>query len=407
MVWLLAGLFSMSGCGKKDEGKAGGDTAVDPAGQAPSSPDPATTDSPATPGASPESGKPGAPDDAPKTAKSADKPHPADKPAPRESYHQALQRGRALFNKKNPDEAIKAFRAALEARPGDPAALSELSWVAFTQKDLTGARKAAEQSIAGTRDPIIKASSLYNLGKVEEAEGNKDAAVAAYRESFQLRQHPAVKKRLVALGAEVPESVWQATAMEGPYETIAGFCDKRGISNTEWDGSDYCNPELDSAGFDTLPPWATEAGAFESYTEDDDLPQVNLAVKTAGGWYVAPSWEQRGNRYDWQIQQIDVVGERWAIRHKNHEGRFAYEDRNVFTVCGIGASKKPSCLGPMVVRHGFTDYEGGKEDGRNLPEEVYLHCEPTMKSGDMVEIVARNAGCKRKMLAGQHTIRFP
>lgn len=115
------------------------------------------------------------------------------------SYEAALKQGNKLLDAKKYEEALATFRVALEFKPDDARALSEISWAAFQAGEMDAARDAARAAIAGADDKKLEAAALYNLGRVEEHEGNTDAARRAYSESLALRPNKTVRKRLAAL----------------------------------------------------------------------------------------------------------------------------------------------------------------------------------------------------------------
>jgi len=72
--------------------------------------------------------------------------------------------------------------------------------------DLPGARVEIEAALGvlsrgeGERARRAFGACLYNLGRVEEGEGDTEAARAAYRRSLEVRPHPTVEERLRGLG---------------------------------------------------------------------------------------------------------------------------------------------------------------------------------------------------------------
>jgi len=326
----------------------------------------------------------------------------------------ARPEGRRLMKAKKSKEAIAAFREAIAAQYDSAIAYSELSWAAFTSGDLSTAKEAASKSIGFGDDlPIVQAMSYYNLGRAKEEEGDRPGAIDAYQASFRLRQHPAVRKRLEALSAEVPVSVWTAKPLAGPFATLDDYCATLKLpASSQHEARSYCEREVDplEQKVEGL-GWAGRVGTIESYDDDDTeqyLPQVNLVFETAKGWYVLPSFDMRGNRYSWNITRTQLVGSRLALYHENEEGRFESQVYRLITVCGVGASGAPSCYGPTTLFDSFTGYEGGKEDGQSLPEEISFDCEATFVEGDKLVIAAKDGGCRRMAgIVGEHRVQFP
>ncbi len=125
-------------------------------------------------------------------------------PEKRREYAARLRAGRTHAKAKRWGEAVAEFEAALVAIPMDDRALSELGWAAFQAGDHVKAEKANADSVRVSSQPELKAASLYNLGRVAEARGDRDRAAALYADSLVLRPNKTVVKRLVALGKPAP-----------------------------------------------------------------------------------------------------------------------------------------------------------------------------------------------------------
>lgn len=372
--------IALVACGKKDEG----------AGKAEPPPAPPTAAAPA---------------DAAANAQPPEK-DPAEVAKARETYSQALARGRKLISDKKAAEAATAFKAALDARPGDTTALSELSWALFETGDHEAAIEAATASIAGAgKQPSLAAASLYNRGRAYEAHDSKDKAIADYQASYALRPHKVVRARLGALGAKVPESVWTATVLEGPFATVEDFCKtlKEGCQDHGSVGThDYLAEHKVS--------WPTMLTAVTSSEWDDDADMMrdSLLFQTKDGWFALRNFDGTANRYGWALDRAVEVGGRLALHHTNERGRFATEHERLVTVCGVGASGRPSCFGPVLLADWYIGYEGSKEDGRNLPPVYGSKCSAQLVAGDRLEIKAEDAECRnRTAFAGEHKLVFP
>ena len=162
-----------------------------------------------------EEEKAGAPVAAPVAAAGNDAARPVERPAKatrpepippetRKEYAARLRAGRAHAKAKRWGEAVSEFEAALVAVPLDDRALSELGWAAFQAGDHAKAEKANADSVRVSSRPELKAASLYNLGRVAEARGERERAAALYADSLVLRPSKTVAKRLVALGKPAP-----------------------------------------------------------------------------------------------------------------------------------------------------------------------------------------------------------
>ena len=126
----------------------------------------------------------------------ASQPTAALTPARRQAYLAHLQEGQKLAKAKRWQPAIAAFEAALQILPGDDRALSELSFAALSFGDFVKARDAGERSVLAASGTNVKAASLYNLGRVEEANDKLPQAAHFYRASLALRDNKTVRERL-------------------------------------------------------------------------------------------------------------------------------------------------------------------------------------------------------------------
>lgn len=140
----------------------------------------------------------------------------------------ALTEGRKLAKDGKWAEAVEAFKKGAEVDPPSPLLLSELGWAAFNAQDLELAASATQRGLDAVTDPKVKASILYNKGRIAEAKGDKDVAKAAYEASIALRPSDVVKKRLEGLGVSAPAAP-EPVKEEKPicaqsFPTIAGAC---------------------------------------------------------------------------------------------------------------------------------------------------------------------------------------
>jgi hypothetical protein len=150
-----------------------------------------------------------APAPAPAPATEPEEAKPPERPAPPTAskeqiaaYRTQLKAGRKLAKAGKWGEAVVAFKKALEALPGDARAEGELGWALFNAGDYPAARKASASAAKQAIEPSIRASSLYNLGRVEEAAGDLVTAARHYAESLILRPNKIVSDRLAKLGTE-------------------------------------------------------------------------------------------------------------------------------------------------------------------------------------------------------------
>lgn len=120
-------------------------------------------------------------------------------------YPSQLREGRRLAAKGSWQEAAAAFAAALRAKPDDAAALSELSFAELLLNRMADAESHAKRALDRGDTPSLKAASLYNLGRIAEAQlTSKEPetvkkAADYYRQSLKLRPSEEVLSRLFQL----------------------------------------------------------------------------------------------------------------------------------------------------------------------------------------------------------------
>ncbi len=138
---------------------------------------------------------------APRAATSAP---PAITPQARKAYAAHLQTGRALAAEKRWGEATAELEKALANVPHDPRALLDLGWSAHQAGDARKARRASHEAWRRAPDADTKAKALYNLGRIDEADGKRDDAIKAYGDSLRLRPSSVVQRRLDELKKPPP-----------------------------------------------------------------------------------------------------------------------------------------------------------------------------------------------------------
>jgi Flp pilus assembly protein TadD len=97
-------------------------------------------------------------------------------------------------------EAAQALRRALDRHPGNRRIAGELGWASFLAGDLAAAEASTLAAMRGCRDRRLKASLLYNLGRIAEQRKDLAAARRFYGRSIALRPNATVAGRLKALG---------------------------------------------------------------------------------------------------------------------------------------------------------------------------------------------------------------
>ena len=329
--------------------------------------------------------------------------------APAESYDQALARGQKLARDKKYPDAMRAFEAALAARPDDARALSELSWVAFRANELDRAKQAAEASVAAAEEPKLKAASLYNLGRVAEAQGDWNEAAKAYKESLKLRPHKAVERRLASV-----ESPVRPQRLDGPYADEKSFCAAQRARAPEHARSQFaCSLATGALNFE-FEAKAPFLGIGMAET-DDAAGTLHLAIQTSAGWFVFDEWVYHDEFNMVTVDAVEVAGQRIIIRNSEEASeRDSWEDddgqfystlmqvstTDYVTICGIGASGNVSCV--PKVQTGYTSE--GQDDYREPSFDVSLGARDKLT----VKVSDRNGSdADVSAFVGVHPLAFP
>lgn len=251
------------------------------------------------------------------TTAPAVKPVPAPKPRTKEpmpaAYRDALALGRKLTAGKQYAEAAAAFQTALSAVPEDARALSELSWALFLGKDLDKAKPAAELAVRLGRNNV-KAASLYNLGRILEAEDAGPEAANAYRESLALRPNKTVAERLAKLdpSASAAAALLEIEEWGPPAASRPATCEALGEDDSDyaaWSQNGNCEVTATEVSL---------AGAGEPFKAVTQLARKRsgsdeafVAVQTADGWLLSPPFLSWGGVGTWgasgSITRAEVV----------------------------------------------------------------------------------------------------
>src|SRR5688572_23657031 len=91
--------------------------------------------------------------------------------------------------------AMAAYDRALAIKPDDQAALTDQGWSAFQLRAYERAEAITRRAITAEGTDRRTAAAQYNLGRVLEARGDRDGAIAAYVASLELRANRAVREQ--------------------------------------------------------------------------------------------------------------------------------------------------------------------------------------------------------------------
>ena len=311
-----------------------------------------------------------------------------------EAYKKELARGRALEKKAQYAQAVEAFQKAIAAQPGDPVALSELSWAAFQHGDLERANKAGIESVAGARNKKLQAMSLYNLGRIAEKRGQRNQAISHYRQSLTLRPNRTVRARLTKLGAldTLVGVAWGEAAEDDPCAPDPEFDDGEPCWFGEEEGEEIANAVRVGQMAEGFP----EHYYFITIRdlETDKLYSSNMlfahgAREDASFTGPIDPQEIGADRRDRLIihftyQYQDSGGDRYALNDEDYEGPEDGYNSTIHDVfCAVGGGV--SCI-DIESAHGKDEIEG-------LDFDVI--------GSDRLRISGRSA------LAGKYRLDFP
>jgi hypothetical protein len=236
---------------------------------------------------------------------------------------------------------------------------------------------------------MIKAASLYNLGRIEEQRGNLEEARKRYRDSLALRPHKGVEARLRALDGAQNSGKMQPRPLLGPFQTLSDYCDQYvpapGVPEPE---GVQCDPQPLQSVADRARH--VSAQIFEVRTwlsppgeeEESYLATCQLGVKSGGKWYVLADLFECGKGKvavtgigAIALRKLEVepglVLEVDVEQHIARDGQSSEEKRKL--VCGIGESGRPSCTPPLA-----PDFELTFQQGIRIREPAAAGSEPAV-----------------------------
>ena len=139
-------------------------------------------------------------------------------------YRRHLHLGRAHAKGRRYGEAMREFDRALDVLPASARALSELGWAAFQAGDHERARSANQSALRLARNDALRAACLYNLGRLAEAQGDRDEALRQYRASLALRANDTVEARLGKLERKSSSNAVDKAASCKPEPQLESLC---------------------------------------------------------------------------------------------------------------------------------------------------------------------------------------
>lgn len=281
-------------------------------------------------------------------------------PAQRLAWRTALNAARAAQKAGDLPEAIRQFDAALAAYPDDARALGERGWARYKQNDFKAAEADLMSALARGGDPLLRGSQLYNLGRVHEAAGRMDAAIAAYRASLAARPHIAVRQRLEALTkAPVTPLGVQAAA---PIADLATVCAAAGAEQGDGETPECTLGEVAATlGQATVRPYVVRTSMGEETTHlVFDLPGEKRYLVQGAHYEYNPG--AFGISEETEYLKLSAAGDTLLVharkqRHDSDMGinEVEFETTETRMYCGI-AQGVPQCSQAIT-----TLYDGARE----------------------------------------------
>jgi len=323
----------------------------------------------------------------------------------------------------------------------DGRALSELGWAAFQAGDYERARKANRDSVNATTEDRVRAASLYNLGRVAEAQEKVAEAMGHYSRSLALRPHKAVAARLSGLaaraGAAAPggKSPVAPRATDAPCQKLfpsedalcrclaKAFVDDHGL------GAATEEPGCEDPGQEVGRVKVVKIGSMEHHMENHYLVakqpggQVQAVTRLAGvynpgAFGIYEELQHKGFT-------VEKLGERHVLRSLLHhhrtdrdQGISEEEGRTVhrLTVCVIPENGAVTCPLQVPVFDQYTreriELEGGDDDldesmrtqGLPIKRAVKLEVELMPEGAARVVLKAGEADGPVKAMLGEHRL---
>jgi tetratricopeptide (TPR) repeat protein len=323
-------------------------------------------------------------------------------------YNTSLREGRRLARRGDWAAAMKAFEAALVATPDDAVALSELGFAAFKAGKLDVAKRETRRAVDQAREPNVKAASLYNLGRIDEALNDAASARNDYQQSLALRPNDVVRARLAALSAGAPAGDPLGVAvLDGPKDSPDDVC-----------VAEYRKHTCDLGGApeaELRPPLAPFVHARVSRTDTDgDGPAFFLLIQTARGWFYRHLLDTQDVSGKWGTRETVTVDElatrplgpksapelllRYTLRSRTGtDDGVATTTEERWVVCGVSGAGEVSCTDGLRV--GLREEGPGRKRALRLKAKLLPDGRAQIEAGGELDADAQK-------LVGTHKLDF-
>jgi len=342
---------------------------------------------------------------------------------PPKAFTEQLKKGRALEANGKHVEAAAALEAALRAVPDDPAALAELGWVQYKQRDLKKAEASTRAALAAllkgsapdednapfvTPSRIARGEVLYNLGRILEDGSDKPGAIKAYHDAHVAYPRGIVRDQLARLDAAAAAELepYRPEKMQGPFASIDAFCKSAEKAST---GDCECGHALKSEAKRTLAAPFEQVAVFpRRHCGDGSDQELDLAVKVAAGWYVTDTAPSETNsspdhcgEAEWRFKGATMARSTLRLEYTtkancNHKANDWGWDERATIAIGVGPSGTPSATPPII------------STWDSLPERSHTIKVKLTWSDGAVEVAGKFAHKPdAQNLAGKHPLVFP
>lgn len=372
------------------------------------------------------------------------------------SFLKAMADARALHEKKDYAGAVRGFQGALVIAPDDPRGLSELGWAAFFLNDLDLAEGSTRKAIELAKEPYLKASSYYNLGRIQEERGQKDLAKESYKKSLEFKMNTTVKERLAQIDAALASSfeVLGVRGAAGPRVSLDSYCEgleKKALpEKVRCEGAPQDLGDAFKGPSRVLKPGAPylavrviasarwgdrdEAITREPPAVGGGTTEYHLAIRTKAGWFVverAMTTENPGKDGITESVEVKELAVRGVVPggspfvllralHYRGDSNMSVNELEEstdegLTVCGAGPSGIISCTRPIrlswservgVISPGM-DAPGAKHSLRDVKGSLTAAFLPDgqleIKAVEGTEELPDDL----RGLPGKHTLKFP
>jgi tetratricopeptide (TPR) repeat protein len=274
-----------------------------------------------------------------------------------------LEQGQQLAAQGKLAEAIAAYEQALAVIPDEPRALAERGLVELRQKDYKRADATMRMAIAHATDPAIRGGALYNLGLVQEAQGDKAAAKVSYVESLRTRPSHVVRGRLAALDRALAMTFdpFAPKKLAGPFGSIEGLC---AATVTPEMPADCSCDEMTKLGGKKVSGAFAEVQLFQRKCAGTEL---DIAFRTTAGWWSTTVSTAAPNSSPFHcghtvftLGSVVPHGGALAVEYTtsgscfHRASEWGWEER-AFVLAGVGKSTMPSATPAVTLKLLGTD----------------------------------------------------